>query len=149
MSKANKISELGTLLINLEKESNPNKKKLIYLICLVLVAISFYFNNYSGFVAIALFGVLEVVEIQKYKKYGRGLYTHGICFNGTITEWSKIKSYEWVDSKEHGNYGVLKLTKHKNILSGIELPLPISDNQKEEVDKILRKSIRKSPKKKR
>lgn len=147
MANENKLSELGPLLLKLEKESNPNKKKIIYLLCLILVAISFYFNNYSGFVAIALFGVLEVIEVQKYKRYGRGIYTHGICFNGTITKWSIIKSYEWVESSGSNSYGTLKLTKHKQILSGIVIPLSIADTQKDEVEKILRKSIRKSSKK--
>lgn len=147
MSIENKLSELGTLLMNLEKENNPNKKKLIYLVCLVLAGISFYFSTKSGFFAIGLFIALDFFEARKYKKYGRGIYNNGLCYNGTITKWSNIKSYEWVESGAHSTYGTLKITKLKSIIPGTVLYLTISDHQKNDVEKILKKLVRRSPKK--
>jgi len=147
VANTNKLSELGNLLINLEKESNPTKKILTYLICLILIAISYYFKSKAGFFAIALFVVLEVMDSVKFKKSGRGIYEKGLCFNGVMTQWSDIKSYEWVESSVHSHYGLLKITQDKKMLFGATLSLPISDTQKNEVGKILNKKLKNKLKK--
>jgi len=147
MPKTIKFEELGPLMMNLEKENNSSKKKIIYLICLILGALSYYFNVKSGFFAIGLFIAIEFFEARKYNKYGRGIYTNGICYNGAITEWSNIKSYEWVESGTHNTYGTLKITRHKSLIPGAILYSTIADAQKNELEKILKKLVRRSPKK--